>query len=126
MVRTSSSVIGLDYFNVQMRTEFKEAVHMDKNITYNSLGVPVAQSNLNEQSVIFFTVNDEVKSQRVAKHDFKKIQLVIDFVVEFDVKKYIFEYKDYTGFFAELGGIMSIVYSSLQILVPIYALMFFI
>ena len=47
-------------------------------------------------------------------------------MIEFDVKNYIFSYKGLTEFFAELGGLISIVLSAFKLLVPIYALMFFV
>jgi len=78
---------------VQIKTEFKEMIHKNLKVTKSFMGIPYKKDDIMKQEVIFFTVNDEIKSYRLKKYNFKDLLITIDFVIEFDVKKYIFEYR---------------------------------
>ena len=111
---------------MQIKTEFKEMIHKNLKVTKSFMGIPYKKDDIMKQEVIFFTVNDEIKSYRLKKYNFKDLLITIDFVIEFDVKKYIFEYRGIMQFLSELGGIVSICLSSVKAFLPYCALLFFI
>jgi len=93
LLKSNNLILGLDKFNVQIKTEFKEMIHKNLKVTKSFMGIPYKKDDIMKQEVIFFTVNDEIKSYRLKKYNFKDLLITIDFVIEFDVKKYIFEYR---------------------------------